>query len=223
MRKFLLLLIISIICINGFGQDFSNKGKDFWLCFPSHCPNSNTNLPRLSIFITSDQASSGTITMPNGAYAAAFNLNAGNNFYQEFIVNPSGAPGQVYIRAAESNSVINKSIHVKTDVGQPAVVVYTEEWAGARTAATLVLPVNVLGKKYYAVSATQAKPSGSLNTGGINYVSKSHFQIIATQDNTNVQITPRHNGVLQPPFTVLLPEGNQAQPVSRGRRWIQVL
>ena len=204
-KKLLLIFTVFFTVLSAFSQDFSNKGKDFYLCFPSHCPTGSGTLPRLSIFITSDQASTGTITMPNGAYSATFNLNAVNNYYQEFIVNPSGLPGNIYITAAQSNTVINKSIRVKTDAGQPAVVVYTEEWAGARTAATLVLPVNVLGKKYYAVSATQVSPSGSSTVNGISYVSKSHFQIIATQNNTNVQITPRFNGVKQLPFTINLP------------------
>ncbi len=205
MRKILLLALVFVTSFTAFGQDFSNKGKDFWLCFASHVPNSAANLPRLSIFITSDQASTGTVTMPNGAYSATFNLNAGNNYYQELIVNPTGAPGNYYIKAIESNTVINKSIRVKTDVGQPAVVVYAEEWAGARTAATLVLPVSVLGKKYYAVSASQANPSPGGTYGGVNYVSKSHFQIIATQSNTNVQITPVFNGIKQTAFTITLP------------------
>jgi hypothetical protein len=70
MRKILLLALVFITSVTAFGQDYSNKGKEFWLCFPSHCPNAANTRPVLSIFITSDQASTGTVTMPNSAYSA---------------------------------------------------------------------------------------------------------------------------------------------------------
>lgn len=199
MRKLLLALAAILVIQISYGQDFSNKGKDFYLCFPSHVPNSTaaTSLPVLSIYITSDQASSGTITMGNGAFSGTFNLTAGNNFFQEVQITSAVAQ----ILNAQSNSINRKSIRVQTNSGQPAVVVYAQQWAGARSAATLILPTNVLGKKYYALSQSQALPSST--TGG--YISKSHFQIIAIKDNTVVQITPKFNGVAQAPVVITLP------------------
>lgn len=199
MRKFLVLFVSSFISLFALSQNFSNKGNDFWLCFPSHVPNATTALPILSIYITSDQASTGTITMSNGAYINTFNLNAGNNFFQEIQINSATAQ----ILNAESNTISKKSIRVKTDAGKPAVIVYAQQWAGARSAATLVLPTNVLGKKYYAISSSQAIPGTS--GAGASYVSKSHFEIIAVKNNTVVQITPKFNGVAQTPFTITLP------------------
>jgi len=131
-------------------QDFSNKGKDFYLCFPQHVPNSTANLATLSIFITSDLASSGTISMANAAFNGTFNIAA--NGIQEIQI-PWNA--NVHISNAESNTVLNKSIRIQTNAGQPAVVAYAQQWAGARSAATLLLPANVLGRKYYAASFTQ--------------------------------------------------------------------
>lgn len=200
MRKFLLLLFIALgYSFIASAQDFSNKGKDFYLCFPSHVPNSNAGAPILSIYITSDKASTGTVKMINGAFSATFNLNAGNNFFQEIQI--LSATGQ--ITNAESNAISKKAIRVTTDAGKPAVVVYAQQWAGARSAATLILPTNVLGKKYYAVSETQALPGQNGSSG--TFLSKSHFQIIAIKDNTVVQVTPKFNGVAQPPFTINLP------------------
>jgi gliding motility-associated-like protein len=197
MRKFLLLSLIVFISVTTFSQDFSNKGKDFYLCFPSHVPNSAAGIPTLSIYVTSDQASTGTITMGNGAFSSTFNLTAGNNFFQEITISSATAQ----ILNAESNVVGRKSIRVQTNPGQAPVVVYAQQWAGARSAATLVLPVNVLGKKYYAVSSSQSLPG----TGPAGFLSKSHFQIIAINDNTTVQITPKYNGAKQSPFVINLP------------------
>jgi IgGFc binding protein len=188
MRKIILLSIAVLFTFTAFSQDFSNKGKEFWLCFPSHVPSSNN--ATLSIWITSDQASSGTVTMTNGAFSGTFNIVAGG--LQEIQI---AWAANTHITNAESGAVIQKSIKVAVDPGKPAVVAYVQQWGAARSAATLLLPTNVLGKKYYATSFTQQ------GTGA----SKSQFQIIATKANTNVTITPRWNGVLQTPITVNFP------------------
>src|SRR5258706_7232200 len=54
----LLLLLAGNI---SFAQDFSNKGKELWLCFPSHVPSSG--LANIALFITSDKNSKCTISV----------------------------------------------------------------------------------------------------------------------------------------------------------------
>jgi gliding motility-associated-like protein len=196
MRKFLLFLLLCISFFISSAQDFSNKGKEFWLCSPTHVDGSN--LATLSIFITSDQASSGTITMPNNAFSATFNIAA--NGIQEIKISLASYPN-VKIRNLESDQVLKKSIHIQVDNGKAPVVAYAQQWAGARSAATLLLPTNVLSTKYYAVSFSQ-NGSASSTTGD---PAKSQFQIIAIKDNTVVQITPKANGILQAPFVITLP------------------
>src|SRR6478672_1235175 len=64
MRKFCLFGTLIVLLITGnesAAQDFSNKGKEFWLCFPSHVPSSG--LANMALFITSDRNSKGTITV----------------------------------------------------------------------------------------------------------------------------------------------------------------
>ncbi len=211
MFKKLLPIVAVLFSITANSQDFSNKGKDFWLCFPQHVPtNVTTTLATLSIFITSDKASTGTITMPNGAFSATFNIAA--NGLQEIQIPHSTTR---HISNGESSNetitqILNKSIRIKVDAGQPAVVAYAQQWAGARSAATLLLPVNVLGRKYYAISFTQ-NGSNTPNTSPI-YNARSQFQIIATKPNTVVEITPVKNGVVGTKFTVNLPlEGDMIQ------------
>lgn len=195
MRKLYLFSTIVLALLlgkNSFAQDFSNKGKEFWLCFPQHVP-SGSNLATLSIWITSDKASSGTVTMTNGAFSANFNIPA-NGLQEIQIPHAIG-----HISNAESGSVIQKSIRIKTDLGKPPVVAYAQQWGAARSAATLLLPTNVLGKRYYATSFTQ------LGTNQGTYLGKSQFQIIASKPNTVVKITPRTNGATGTAFTINLP------------------
>jgi gliding motility-associated-like protein len=196
MKQFYLSTLVLLMLTLGkatFAQDFSNKGKEFWLCFPTHVP-SNNNLATLSIYITSDKASTGTITMGNGAFSATFNIPA---FGIQQIVIPWNA--NIHIANGESNTVIRKSIQIKVDPNKPAVVAYAQQWAGARSCATLLLPTTVMGKKYYSMSFTQ-------NGANANpYLARSQFQIIAVKNNTTIRITPRKNGVVGIPFTVSLP------------------
>lgn len=209
MRKVILVIFSVFTALTVFAQDFSNKGKDFYLCFPHHVP-SGSALAKLSIWITSDKASSGTITMPNGAFSATFNIVA--NGIAEIAVPYADA----HISTAETSSdaniiILKKSVRIKVDAGKPPVVAYAQQFASARSAATLLLPVNVLGKKYYAISSAQDGADGGSS------VARSQFQVIAVKDNTVIEITPVKNGVKQPTFTVNLPlAGDMIQYHSNG-------
>jgi gliding motility-associated-like protein len=201
MRKILLLALVFATSFTAFAQDFSNKGKEFWLCFPNHIPSPTAGAPtgRMSIWITSDQNSSGTITMTNGALNTTFTV-AANGITQ--IDVPFGI---AHIFNSESGTVIQKSIRIAVNPGQPAVVAYAQQYGNARSAATLLLPTSVLGKKYHAYSYTYVNTNATPGGGYPNQVSRSQFQVIATKPNTNVTITPRFNGVLQAAFTIALP------------------
>ncbi len=72
----------------------------------------------------------------------------------------------------------NKAIHV---TAAKPIVVYSFITRSQASAATLALPVNVLGKQYTAMSFTQI--SNELN-------SNSYFTIVAVEDNTTVEIIP---------------------------------
>lgn len=182
MRKYCFVGTLVLILLAGTttrAQDLSNKGKEFWLVFPSHLPSSG--LANMAIFITSDKNSSGTISV-NG-FNVAFSVLANQ------IAGPYNIPyGNAYVTDGESGTVVNKGIHVKVNAGQPAVVVFAHIYAGFRSEASLILPVTTLGKKYFSTNYWQA------STGN----SKSQFQVVATEANTVIKYQLRRNGVLDP-------------------------
>jgi len=196
MRKFLLLTLIAFISVTGFSQDFTNKGKDFYLCFPQHVPSgANANL---SIWITSDLPSSGTITTANGAFSATFNILA-NGLAEVLVPYSAAALSNGESTTEFATQILKKSIRIQVDPGKPAVVAYVQQWGNNRSAASLLLPVTVLGKKYFAISANQDGASSGSN------LARSQFQIIATKDNTVVSITLIKNGSKGVTFSVTLP------------------
>ena len=75
----------------------------------------------------------------------------------------------------------NKGIHIISDVG---IIAYTHIYNSAVSGASLLFPVSTLGRDYYSVNYTQV--SNSRYSYGYTYV-------IATEDNTNIEIIPSVN------------------------------
>jgi gliding motility-associated-like protein len=166
-------------------QDFSNKGRDFWLCFPSMEPwRARTIPPKMSLFITSDQNSSGTITV--GSFSTSFTVTA--NQASAGIEIPNTV---AFIEHTEAGSPVkNKGIHVKVDDGKPGIVLYAHVYGDQRAAATLVLPTARLGRKYFSMNYTQ---SGSRM---YEPFAASELTIVAVEPNTTIRYRLRRNGVL---------------------------
>src|SRR5262245_8713534 len=106
-KIFLCLVLALIIGNDSAAQDFSNRGKDFWLCFPSHVPNERngtTYYAKMSLFITCDKNSSGTISIP-GVFNTSFSVTAAQ--VTEIDIPYSLA----HIADTEAGTIIRKGIH----------------------------------------------------------------------------------------------------------------
>lgn len=195
MRKVSLLFVLTAICIIGYGQGYSNKGKDFWIPYPEHIDGTNS---AMGLYITSDVAATGTISV--GATSTINFTVAPNTVVYKFLgPNASGdAPNTgVYLGGLQDNVVSNKGIHITSTM---PVVVFAHIIRSARSGATLVLPTRVWGKEYVVPSYA--------NTG--TSASYGEFVVFASKPNTTIEITPSiatRNG-LHPanvPFQVTLP------------------
>ncbi len=174
-------------------QSTSNEGTDFWAVFPTHVP-ANLNglrpLARYSIFITGKQASSGTVTVGNTSQR--FILPAGNSVI-EVPINRADA----YIDELEAGRVLtNRAIRVRVDQGSPKVVVYGHIFAGARSAASLILPKEALGQQYFSMNYE----SGNTPDPGRN-----HIVLIASEPNTKIFIRLNGNDLIPGGVTLVNP------------------
>jgi hypothetical protein len=52
MKKWFLVLLILCASLTSISQDFSNKGKDFWVAYTGHIDATSS---RMALYITSDQ------------------------------------------------------------------------------------------------------------------------------------------------------------------------
>ena len=173
MRKILLLALVFVTSVTAFGQDQSNKGKDFWFAYPAH--NAGTT-SRLAIYLTSDVSTSGTVTFNGNTIPFSVTAN------QATIVKIGNAtiPSNASCYIGSNNVVeVNKGIHIQS---VKAIAAYAHILNSAVSGSTLLLPVNVLGKEY--VVSTYV-PQGS--TAGVE---RCQFVVVGVENNTTVEITP---------------------------------
>ncbi|MEO7444223.1 MAG: PKD domain-containing protein [Ferruginibacter sp.] len=175
MRKFLLLLSISILPVSLlFAQDFSNKGKDFWVCYPDHIDGTNSVM---GIYLTSDVNATGQLNV--AGTIVPFTVTA-NTVTTKFIgPNGGGAAGNIAPYLGLQDGIKNGAgIRVTSDNN---IAVYAHIIRSARSGATLILPTKVWGKDYIIPSY---RNSGNTNGYG-------ELVVMASLPNTIVEITPK--------------------------------
>ncbi len=178
---FFLALILSTSAI--FSQNYSNKGKEFWIAYTSHIDGTQS---LMAIYITSDQNATGNIQV--GTISIPFTVTA-NQVTKKILGSSGSGPvdgsnASVYLNQKDGIQT-NAAIKVTSDV---AVVVYAHIIRSARSAATLVLPTPVLGTEYVVPSY----PSNGSSGGGDANIGE--FAVVATQPNTTIEFTPTING-----------------------------
>jgi gliding motility-associated-like protein len=159
-RVFSLLLGVFGLTLALQSQDFSNKGKDFWVVYPDHIAGLRS---AIGIYVTSDKDASGTIYA--GTHAP-INFAVKGNSVQSFFfgpntnpANPSNAPlMNLQDRGVKNNAGIRVT---STD----SVVVYAHIIESARSGASLILPVNVLENEYIIPSYPSTFSNSSTNQG----------------------------------------------------------
>lgn len=161
----LIILIVSGSALRA--QEKSNKGTDFWLGFMAHIEGTNAGM---SLYITSDSSTTGTVTVPGQSWSTTFSVTANN---LTVVTIPSNV---AYVNCSDCKQ--SKAVHVTS---QKKVIVYAHHYEGNKSDATLVLPTQTQGKKYYVMAYEQSSP----NDGG-----RSEFMVVAHKDSTQINITP---------------------------------
>ncbi len=172
---------LKICCLTAFawvcgeisGQDISSKGTEFWLGFMDH---TNTTQAEMDLYITSDSNTTGTVYIDGESWSRSFTVTAN----QVTIVNVPSTTAHVGC----SDCIRDKGIRVET---KKPVAVYAHIHRNFRSDATLVLPTEATGKVYRVMGWEQE----SRSTGGQRH--RSQFMIVATSNNTKINITPTDN------------------------------
>lgn len=165
-------LLLSVCFFNGYSQGTTNKGTEFWTTYGDHNSGAGgNNGSSMILYITSDISTTGTVEVADGSFTTSFNVTANA---VTFVDIPTSA-----FLGSNSGSIVKKGIHI-TSVNP--IAVYAHIYASSVSGATLLFPVSAMGKTYMSLNYTQnsnAKPTDN-----------SFFNIIGTEDNTTVSITP---------------------------------
>jgi hypothetical protein len=194
-----LLLVLSLLALaahHAQARTFSTRGRDFWLGFMSNFPGQATNLS-LTVNITSDVATSGTVSIPALGWSKPFTIAAGGSALVDI-------PKTAY--SEDSEKVLAEGVHVVAD---DSVSVYLLNYATASADAAVVIPTDVLGTDYLALCYGGRRNDLTFQT---------EMMVVAAHDGTTVEILPTATtagghpaGV---PFTVILNAGEVYQVVA---------
>ncbi len=191
-----LMVILSLLaCYFALGSTASgitptapdNRGTDFWLAFPGNYFGG----PALTLFVSGDTATTGTVEIPGLSFSQPFTVTPGD---VTSVPVPSGADVDT------TDQVQSLGIHVTAGA---EVSVYGLNRIQYTTDAYLGLPTDILGTSY-VVMAWKNVGNGL----------QSEFAVVATQDATTVTITPSVNAGSRPagvPYQVTLNQGQTYQ------------
>jgi len=176
--KLKLVFFLFLISLTSLRAQVTTEGKDFWFGFMQNADggSSSSNMSTLEIFITSNEPASGQIINYTDGAVVNFTIVPGATFKNVLSVannNPYAASG--------SGNAQSKGIHITSDVD---ISVYAFNRRRFSADASVILPTNSLGNKYYA--------SGYYETYTDGYYPGyySELLVVATTDDTEIEITP---------------------------------
>ena len=193
--SYFFLFLLKGICVGA--QDFSNKGKDFWVGYGYHVrmigPNGGSQ--QMVLYFATESVTSVTVSIPGLGYSMTYSNIPANTI---FTSNPLPKAGNLDSRLT-SEGISAKGIHITSD---KPIVAYAHIYDGNVSGATLLFPTNTLGRDYYSVNYKQLSNEGASNCW---------FYAVAVDTGTTVvQITPSANTLTKPagqPYTVNLKQG----------------
>ncbi len=147
-----------------------SRGKDFWLAFPQNAIlEADSKTLSLKLFITSDHATDGVVSVPGLSERKPFHLNP----YEVVMIDIDSV-----VQLLVSEQVQKLGVHVEADND---VAVFGLSHRPASTDSYLAYPVKVLGTTYRAVGYSP------LLNGGESFTAEC--AIVATEDHTIVTMT----------------------------------
>jgi PKD repeat protein len=209
--RLVLIFVLLGYGYSAFGQ-LSTVGKEFWVGFMENNrvfgSGNNPGSPDFAVLvITANENTTGVLEYQGNS--TAFSLTAG----QQYTLR---VPSQDLDLLHRTSGVVeNKGIHI-TSTGKIAVHAFNERFRSAD--GTVVLPIGALGRDYYVTSHFEELTATVTYNGNIN--NESTLLVVATEDNTEIEITTSVNSISGnqsgTPSTITLNRGQSYQIKARG-------
>ena len=163
-----------------------NQGTEFWLTFPGNYYQ-EFEPQTVSLFLTGDQDTTGVVSVPGLGFSQPFTVVANQ---VTTVVLP------ISTDLNEVEAIRDRGVHVTAD---DEIAVYGLNRMQYTTDAFLGLPVDVLGTEYVVLGWKNGP-----------FFNGSQMAVVATEDGTQVTITPSGTAGTHPagvPFTITLNAG----------------
>lgn len=184
MKRFKTILLVLCLCLvlphHTLAQNVSTQGKEFWLTFMRNGYQEHqlggwvTN----QVLISAKRDCSGTISNPKTGWITRFDVSANN------ITSIDIPLEQGYHEGFNYGIISKRAIHIEST---DTISAYCTNIAHVSFDASFVLPIESLGDDYIIQSYDQ---STSFIGYPVNDNQTSAFVIIATEDGTDIDITP---------------------------------
>lgn len=194
LRRLVNICILLFICFFAKAQDFSNKGKEFWVGYGYHqAMVGASNSQDMVLYFTSDVSATVKVEIPGVGWSKTYQVAANTVTESDAMPKAGSQDARLY-----ADSLYNTGIHITSD---NPIVAYAHIYSSTNSGASLLFPVNTLGQDYYSLNFTQKSNTTASNSWAF---------VIATEDNTTVEITPSANTLTHPvgvTFPVTLNKG----------------
>ncbi len=211
MKFWYIIFFTCVFCIlNVQAQQKSNRGTEFWLGYGYNYKFLNEfplNNQELALYISCTQAATVTVSVNGTAWSQTMNIPA-NTVDASILVPKTGAADARIL----TDGLSDRGIHIVSNV---PVAVYAHCYGTMVSGATMLMPVETYGYAYRSINFTQTSSASSLpvqsniTQNGPDWY--SWFYVVASEDNTKVEITPSDttkNGWLpNQTYTVTLNKG----------------
>ncbi|RYU91453.1 PKD domain-containing protein [Mucilaginibacter terrigena] len=196
--KAVTVALLLFVAHTGFGQ--SSQGKEFWTTYMTHI---ESPLPsQMVLYITGDVDTKGVVEIANSSFEPIpFTVKAKK-------VTIVAVPHKAMLT---NQGRVPKGIHI---TAEKKIAVYAHIYAQNVSGATLLLPTNVLGQDYISINYSQASNADK------DHPAYSIFCVIATEDNTTIEITPsqalKSGQRANVPYLIQMSKGDVYQAMSLG-------
>ncbi len=173
--KYFILFVSLFIYSNAKAQELSTLGKTFWMTFMESIGTPD-NPVELKIVVSSNRAVTGTVTNFVSGQSRPFSIGSGGGLDTVLIPAWMG-----YTSGSEGSSDRYKGLIIQAS---DTVAVSAQNTKAFSCDASLIYPIEALGVDYRVFSHMGKQ------TGGGNTDYRSTFAIVATENNTKIDITP---------------------------------
>lgn len=155
----------------------SNKGKEFWLGYGHNVLfTQGGNIQNMVLYLSAETPANVTVSVNGTGWSQTVAVPA--NTVDITVTIPKSGADDARIM---SEGLFTRGIHIVSDT---PIVVYAHQQGSVSSGATMLMPVETYGYTYYSLNFTQLS----------NYPdSYSWFFVLASSDNTRIQITPSAN------------------------------